>query len=55
MSNRGGGLGVRGKRRGVGGRDTCICPKCGYETPHTRGVPCIEQNCPKCGTMLIGK
>ena len=55
MSGRGRGVGLGGQRRGAGGRETCICPKCGYETPHIRGVPCIQQKCPNCGSPLIGK
>ncbi|OYT56877.1 MAG: hypothetical protein B6U68_02640 [Candidatus Aenigmarchaeota archaeon ex4484_14] len=26
--------------------------KCGYKMPHQRGVPCYQQKCPKCGTMM---
>jgi len=40
---------------GPGGASICICPKCGYEQPHVRGVPCIQMKCPKCGTSMIGK
>ncbi len=39
-----------GTAMGPGGG--CVCPKCGYAGPHQRGVPCFEQNCPKCGTKM---
>lgn len=32
----------------------CKCPKCGYETGKTRGVPCRNTECPECGTQLCG-
>ena len=35
---------------GPGGE--CVCPKCGYKAPHQRGVPCYQQKCPKCGSMM---
>lgn len=40
---------------GTGGTDVCICPECGYETEHDRGVPCNEMKCPKCGATMTGK
>jgi hypothetical protein len=43
---------LRGK--GLGGSKDCTCPKCGYTEPHTRGIPCTERVCPKCGTPLRG-
>jgi len=39
-----------GKRGQVDG--VCVCPQCGYQEPHTRGVPCFEKKCPKCNTAL---
>lgn len=39
---------------GLGGSANCQCPKCGHEIPHTRGVPCSEMRCPKCGTPMRG-
>lgn len=49
---RGGG---QGRRDGSGkGLSTfCICPDCGEKTPHQRGTPCFEQQCPKCGKAMI--
>ena len=52
---RGQGQGVGGERQGDGGTDTCICPNCRREKPHTRGVPCNKTICPDCGTPMIGK
>jgi len=43
------------QRLGIGGTDVCICPKCGTEVPHRRGVPCSLIKCPKCGTPMVGK
>lgn len=40
-----------GRALGPGGE--CICPKCGYKTPHQRAIPCYQQKCPKCGTLMI--
>jgi predicted Fe-Mo cluster-binding NifX family protein len=31
---------------------TCVCPKCGNHEPHERGVPCLQKQCPKCGTAM---
>jgi len=47
---RGGGFGFGGS----GGPSVCVCPKCGYKQPHTKGTPCIQIKCPKCGTPMIG-
>jgi len=44
--------GMEGKRHG--GSKECTCPKCGYKEPHTRGIPCSEKKCPKCGTLMKG-
>ncbi len=52
---RGDGRGVGGPRQGDGGADTCVCPECGTEVEHERGVPCAEMECPDCGTPMIGK
>ena len=60
---RGRGLGM-GRGRGLGGRGRmggplaagpggiCKCPKCGYEEPQIRGQPCMNKECPKCGTKM---
>ena len=54
---RGMGAGGRGRMGGfaAGPGGTCKCPKCGYETPQFRGVPCMSRKCPKCGSLMIRK
>jgi len=56
---RGGGFGRgrgnqgRGRGGGAGPGGNCLCPACGYKTPHPRGTPCSQMACPKCGTPMI--
>ena len=38
---------------GLGPSGKCVCPKCGHEITHTRGTPCFQQKCPKCGTQMV--
>ncbi|MFW5985143.1 MAG: hypothetical protein ACOCQ1_02585 [Halanaerobiaceae bacterium] len=45
----------RGNRAGAGPGGKCICPECGTEVDHKRGVPCIERECPECGAKLRRK
>lgn len=33
-----------------GGATKCVCPKCGHEVEHKKGIPCGK--CPKCGTVM---
>lgn len=40
-------------RFGAGPTGICRCPKCGYEEPKVRGIPCVNKKCPKCGTFLV--
>ncbi len=48
-----GGMG-RGRGAGFGAApDKCKCPACGHEEPHTRGQPCVQMKCPKCGAQMI--
>jgi predicted Fe-Mo cluster-binding NifX family protein len=35
-----------------GALGTCLCPKCGHRETHERGVPCVQKQCPKCGTAM---
>ncbi|MFH0921829.1 MAG: cation diffusion facilitator family transporter [Fibrobacterota bacterium] len=39
------------RRAGPGGY--CVCPKCGYQVPHKRGVPCPTLVCPKCKINMV--
>jgi len=39
---------------GGGPPRACKCHQCGYETTKTPGVPCRNQKCPECGTLLCG-
>jgi predicted Fe-Mo cluster-binding NifX family protein len=58
-SGQGRGQGGQGQGRGRmggplagGGGGACLCPKCGHREPHERGVPCVQKQCPKCGTAM---
>jgi len=48
------GRGVGGPRQGIGGAETCVCPKCGHRQKHIRNIPCAKIKCPKCGTAMRG-
>lgn len=58
---RGKGLGPGGGGRGRGGGNKpgsgpggdCVCPKCGFKTPHIVGQRCMDIACPQCGTRMI--
>ena len=47
------GRGFGWQRKGPDGY--CVCKKCGYKTPHQRGVPCSGLKCPKCDISLTRK
>ena len=49
----GGGQGQGKPERGEGGRDLCYCVKCKMTVPHDRGMPCVEQKCPRCDLNLV--
>ncbi|TLN03297.1 hypothetical protein FDZ73_08380 [bacterium] len=59
---RGSGMGGAGGGGGRGGRmggpaaagpgGACICPSCGHQEPHVRGVPCSARKCPKCNATM---
>ena len=51
------GMGAGGGRGRMGGfgagtGGNCVCPSCGATAPHERGVPCTQQQCPKCGGAM---
>ncbi len=46
------GLGRMGGQLAAGAFGTCVCPACGHREPHQRGVPCVQTQCPKCGTAM---
>ncbi len=50
--SQGGGLGRMGEPKAAGPAGSCVCPQCGQRSPHERGIPCVEQKCPKCGIAL---
>ncbi len=33
----------------------CVCPRCSHQIDHGRGIPCQEENCPVCGTKMLGE
>jgi len=41
--------------RGQGPGGICVCPKCGYEVSHQRGIPCSALQCPSCKISLERK
>jgi predicted Fe-Mo cluster-binding NifX family protein len=56
---RGVGRGIGGGRRwgrggvsGLGPIGECVCPGCGTRMPHQAGIPCFEQQCPRCGAGM---
>ncbi|MHC4123814.1 MAG: trypsin-like peptidase domain-containing protein [Planctomycetota bacterium] len=40
-----------GQRLGPGG--FLVCPNCGTQVPHQRGIPASTVNCPSCGTQMM--
>jgi uncharacterized protein len=30
----------------------CVCPKCEHTIMHQRGLPCYQQKCPKCKSLM---
>ncbi len=57
---RGMGSGCSGQGRGrmggpmaAGAVGSCVCPKCGHRLAHERGLPCVQRQCPQCGTAMV--
>jgi len=40
---------------GLGPDGICLCPECGEEKIHQRGIPCYQEKCPVCGAKMIRK
>jgi len=38
---------------GMGPGGFLVCPNCGTQVPHQRGVPAYTVNCPNCGTQMM--
>ena len=51
----GNGSGKGRRNAGLGPEGKCVCPECGTEIAHQRGIPCYEQTCPECGSKLTRK
>ena len=54
-----GGQGRGGKGQGrMGGPSAagpsgyCVCPQCGHQQTHERGIPCTQKQCPNCGATM---
>ncbi|MGV9171327.1 MAG: hypothetical protein ACOC44_14685 [Promethearchaeia archaeon] len=48
-----GGRGRQGGPKAAGPGGECVCPQCGEVVQHQVGVPCNQQNCPKCGARMV--
>ena len=40
-------------KEGAGPDGKCICIKCNYRVPKKRGLPCMEEKCTHCGSILL--
>lgn len=47
------GKGQARRNKGLGPEGKCVCPNCGTEVAHQRGIPCYEQTCPECGSTMV--
>jgi predicted Fe-Mo cluster-binding NifX family protein len=36
-------------------QDFCLCPACGTEILHQRGIPCTQMRCPECDRPMVRK
>jgi predicted RNA-binding Zn-ribbon protein involved in translation (DUF1610 family) len=41
------------QRAGEGAKGQCVCMSCGTRIAHRRGVPCLDERCPKCGKAML--
>lgn len=48
-----GGVGASGPGQGGNVEDFCLCPACGAQTAHQRGIPCIQVTCAQCGKPMV--
>ncbi|MCF7668658.1 MAG: hypothetical protein K9N48_02660 [Verrucomicrobia bacterium] len=48
------GMGQAGAQGGGAGlSDFCVCPQCGHQEQHERGLPCVRKQCPDCGIPMV--
>ncbi len=47
------GRATRASEAGSGTGKTCVCPECGFTSPHERGIPCYQVTCPRCNQRLV--
>jgi hypothetical protein len=54
-AGRGGGRGPgrMGGPAAAGPGGYCVCPNCQERVKHIAGVPCYQQKCPKCDTLMV--
>jgi hypothetical protein len=45
--------GRMGGRLVAGPDGNCVCPHCGYKETHVAGTPCMQKQCPQCGTRMV--
>jgi predicted Fe-Mo cluster-binding NifX family protein len=43
----------RAAQAGAAAGKICLCPDCGFQHPHERGLPCYQVTCPRCGRQLV--
>jgi len=41
------------RRHDMGQGGYCVCPKCDTKTPHRKGIPCQDEQCPECDAKLL--
>ena len=53
MGKKGGRGRMGGTKPGAGPGGKCVCPNCGTTANHQVGTPCVQLNCPQCGSSMI--